>query len=50
MIANALFVATPLFLAVGFLTPWRSFILHHHLHRTALYSVLLFANILGLAI
>ena len=58
MIANAVFVATLIFLALGFwlsselrfLTPWRSFILHHHLQSIALYCALLFANILGLAI
>ena len=58
MIANAAFVATLIFLALGFwlsnelrfLTPWRSFILHHHLQNIALYCALLFANILGLTI
>ena len=58
MIANAVFVATLIFLALGFwsmhelrfLTPWRSFILHHHLQSIALYCALLFANILGLTI
>jgi hypothetical protein len=58
MIANAVFVATLIFLALGFwlseelrfLTPWRDFILHHHLRSIALYSALLFTNILGLAI
>ena len=58
MIANAVFVATLIFLVLGFwlstelrfLTPWRSFILHHQLQSMALYSALLFANILGLAI
>ncbi|HTF65731.1 MAG TPA: hypothetical protein VK638_23885 [Edaphobacter sp.] len=58
MIANAMFVATLIFLALGFwlstelrfLTPWRSIILHHQLQSIALYAALLFANILGLAI
>ena len=58
MIANAVFVATLIFLALGFwlsnelrfLTPWRSFILHHQLQSIALYCALFFANILGLTI
>jgi magnesium-transporting ATPase (P-type) len=58
MIANAVFVATLIFLALGFwlstelrfLIPWRSLILHHYLKSIALYCALLFANILGLAI
>ena len=58
MVANAVFVATLIFLALGFwlsnalrfLTPWRSFILHHDLQSIALYCALLFANLLGLAI
>jgi hypothetical protein len=58
MIANAVFVATLIFLALGFrlsaelrfLTPWRSFILHHDLQSIALYGTLLFANILGCTI
>jgi hypothetical protein len=58
MIANAVFVATLIFLALGFwlsnqlrfLTPWRSLILHQELNDIAVYSALLFANILGLAI
>src|ERR1700742_3094178 len=58
MIANAVFVATLIFLALGFwlsaelrfLTPWRSFILHHDLQSIALYCALLFANILGVTI
>ena len=58
MIANAVFVATLIFLALGFwlsnalrfLTPWRSFILHNDLQSIALYCALLFANILGLTI
>jgi hypothetical protein len=58
MIANAVFVATLIFLALGFwlsaelrfLTPWRSLILHQYLGSIALYCALLFANILSLAI
>lgn len=58
MIANAVFVATLIFLALffwltremQFLTPWRSLILHHYAASIALYSALLFANILGLTI
>jgi hypothetical protein len=58
MIANAVFVATLIFLTLGFwlstelrfLAPWRGFILHHHLQSIALYGALLFANLLGLAI
>ena len=58
MIANAAFVATLIFLALGFwltremqfLTPWRSLILHSYLKSIALYCALLFVNILGLTI
>jgi hypothetical protein len=58
MIANAVFVATLVFLALGFwlsrelefLVPWRSLILHHYLKSIALYCALLFANLLGLAV
>ena len=58
MIANAVFVATLIFLALGFwlstelrfLTPWRSLILHACLQSIALYCALLFSNILGLTI
>lgn len=58
MIANAVFVATLIFLALGFwsmhelrfLVPWRGLILRTCLESIALYSALLFANILGLAI
>jgi hypothetical protein len=58
MIANAIFVATLIFLALGFwlsnalrfLTPWRSFILHNDLQSIALYCALLFANLLGLTV
>ena len=58
MLANAVFVATLVFLSLGFwltremqfLTHWRSLILHHYLQSIALYCALLFANLLGLAI
>ena len=58
MIANAVFVATLIFLALGFwlshemrfLIPWRSLILHSYLQSIALYCALLFSNILGLTI
>ncbi len=58
MIANAAFVATLIFLALGFglmrelhfLVPWRSLILHSYLQSIALYCALLFANLLGLTI
>jgi hypothetical protein len=58
MIANAVFVATLIFLALGFwlsqelrfLVPWRNFILHTCLQSIALYCALLFANLLGLAV
>ena len=58
MIANAVFVATLIFLALGFglmsqmhfLAPWRSLILHAYLQPIATYCALLFANILGLTI
>jgi hypothetical protein len=58
MIANAVFVATLVFLALGFwsmhelhfLIPWRSLILDRYIEKIALYCVLLFANLLGLAI
>lgn len=58
MIANAVFVATLVFLALGFwlstelrfLIPWRSLILRYYLGGIALYCALLFANLLGLAI
>ncbi len=58
MIANAVFVATVIFLALGFwsmhelhfLTPWRSLIIHSYLKNIALYCALLFANILGFTI
>jgi len=58
MLANAVFVATLIFLALGFwlmhelqfLVPWRALILHTYLKDIALYCALLFANILGLTI
>lgn len=58
MIANAVFVATLIFLALGFwlstelrfLIPWRSLILHQYFQSCALYCALLLANILGLTI
>ena len=58
MLANAVFVATLLFLALGFwlahslhfLTPWRDLIVHRYLQSIAVYCGLLFANILGLTI
>jgi hypothetical protein len=58
MIANAVFVATLIFLALffwtarelAFLSPWRSLILHTYLPSISLYCTLLFANILGLTI
>lgn len=58
MIANAVLVATLIFLALGFwflhelqfLVPWRSLILRSYLYSIALYAALLFANILGLTI
>jgi hypothetical protein len=58
MIANGVFVATVIFLALGFwsmhelhfLTPWRSLIIHSYLKNIALYCALLFANILGFTI
>jgi hypothetical protein len=58
MLANAFFVATLIFLALGFglmhelhfLVPWRNLILHSYAKSIELYCALLFANILGLAI
>jgi len=58
MVANAVFVATLIFLAFGFwlmhelsfLVPWRDLILHDYLQDIAVYCGLLFANILGLTI
>src|ERR1700734_1939744 len=56
MFANAVFVATLIFLVLGFglmhelhfLVLWRNLILHKYLRSIALYCTLLFANILGL--
>ncbi len=58
MLANAVFVATLVFLALGFglmhelhfLVPWRSLILHRYWQPIAAYCALLFVNILGLTI
>jgi hypothetical protein len=58
MVANAVFVATLIFLALGFwlmqelhfLAPWRSLIVHNYLGNIAAYCALLFSNILGLTI
>ena len=58
MFANAVFVATLIFLALGFwlmsqmhfLIPLRSLIVHSYLCMITTYCALLFANILGLTI
>ncbi len=58
MFANAVFVATLIFLALGiwlsgelrFLTPWRSLIVHSYARAVIAYCLLLFVNILGLTI
>ncbi len=58
MIANAMFVATLIFLALGFwltremqfLIPWRSLIFDRYLQSILLFCGLLFVNILGLTI
>ena len=58
MLANAVFVATLIFLALAFwlsselrlLTPWRSLILHRYLRSIVVYCALLFANVLGVTI
>ncbi|MEI9978241.1 MAG: hypothetical protein WDN23_04450 [Edaphobacter sp.] len=58
MLANAVFVATLVFLALGFglmhelhfLVPWRSLIIHRYWQAIAAYCALLFINILGLTI
>ncbi len=58
MIANAVFVATLIFLALGFwlahelhfLIPWRNLIVHQYWRPIAAYCAVLFANILGLTI
>jgi hypothetical protein len=56
--ANAVFVATLIFLALGvclsselrFLAPWRGLIVHRYARDIAIYCALLFSNILGLTI
>ena len=58
MLANAIFLATLIFLALGFwlasqlrfLIPWRVLLLHSYLREIAAYCGLLFVNILGLTI
>jgi hypothetical protein len=58
MFANAVFVATLIFLALGFwlssqlrfLAPWRSLIFHSYLKEVGLYCGLLLSNILALII
>jgi hypothetical protein len=58
MLANAVFIATLIFLALGFwltgelrfLISWRFLLIHSYGKEIALYSMLLFANILGLTI
>lgn len=58
MFANAVLVATLIFIALGlwlsgelrFLVPWRSLILHQYSRAITTYCLLLFTNILGLAI
>ena len=58
MLANAVFVATLIFLALGFglmhelrfLAPWRDLILHCYWRPILVYAALLFVNILGLTI
>jgi hypothetical protein len=58
VLANAVLVATLIFLALGFwlshelqfLIPWRSLILHQYWKPIAAYCALLFVNILGLTI
>jgi hypothetical protein len=58
MIANAVFIATLVFLALffsivhemQFLVPWRSLILHQYSKSIVVYCALLFANLLGLTI
>lgn len=58
MVANAVFVATLIFLALGiwlagelrFLVPWRGLILQEYWRPIALYCGLLFVNILGLTV
>lgn len=58
MLANAVFVATLIFLALGFwlmrelcfLVPWHALIMRSYLRSIVLYCALLFINILGLTI
>jgi uncharacterized iron-regulated membrane protein len=58
MLANAVFIATLVFLALGFglmhelhfLVPWRNLILHTYATTIAVCCTLLFANLLGLTI
>jgi hypothetical protein len=58
MLANAMFLATLIFLALWFwlasqlrfLIPWRVLLLHSYLKEIAAYCSLLFVNILGLTI
>jgi len=58
MLPNAVFIATLIFLALGFwlssqlrfLVPWRSLIFHAYLIEIARYATLLFLNILALTI
>jgi magnesium-transporting ATPase (P-type) len=58
MFANAIFVATLIFLALGFwlssqlrfLAPWHSLIFHSYLKQIVLYCGLLFSNILALTV
>lgn len=58
MLANAVFVATLIFLALAvwlsgelrFLAPWRALILHEYARAILIYCTLLFTNILGLTI
>lgn len=58
MLANAVLVATLIFLALGFwlstqlrfLIPWRNLIFHVYGKAIAVYCALLFANLLGVTI
>jgi magnesium-transporting ATPase (P-type) len=58
MLANAVFIATLIFLALGFglmhelrcFIPWRSMIFHDYWQPIAAYCAMLFVNILGLTI
>ena len=55
MIANAFFVTTVIFLALGFflvqecafLVPWRSLLLHRYGREITVYGALLFCNLLA---